>query len=92
MISKKPVRNAKLAKDYKEHFRKNHEGKIFCEICGQWGNEEYLLEVHHNGMAIANYVENNRFYSTFDDVIIACVICHKRIHNIGYDKTVEMAK
>lgn len=80
--TKKPIRNSSLVKDYKEYLRKKQNGKIYCEICGQWEQVEEMLEVHHK-VKITDYEKQNKEYSTFDDVILLCPNCHKLIHIFG---------
>lgn len=88
-VSNSPIRNRQLANDYKEHCRKlNGNGKIWCEICHKWENIEGMLEVHHK-MEISTYEDNDKQYSTFDDVILLCPNCHKLIHLL---KDVEKVK
>lgn len=78
--TKKPIRNSKLAKDYKDYFRVKN-GKIYCEICGQWEDFDGMLDVHHK-VRITDYEEQNKEYSTFDDVMMLCPNCHRLIHEL----------
>lgn len=88
-VSKSTVRNKNLAKDYKQYFKSNNKGCMYCEICGEWHNFEEMLEVHHI-LEISKYQENNKEYSTFEDVILLCPNCHKLIHLLGgIDKVKE---
>lgn len=89
IVSNKPIRNKDLPKDYKEYFRTKHNGKIYCECCGEWEDIEQMLQVHHI-LEVAKYQENNKEYTTFDDVILLCCNCHKLCHILGgLDKVKE---
>lgn len=89
VVSNKAIRNKNLAKDYKEYFKSNHEGKCYCEICREWEDMPEILEVHHI-LEVSKYQENNKEYSTFDDVIMLCPNCHKIVHLKGsIDKAKE---
>ena len=80
ITSKKPVRNKNLRKDYLNYLEEKYDGKVFCEICGQWEEiGEEMLQVHHL-IEINGYKEKNKEYSTFDDVIAICPNCHRLIH------------
>lgn len=88
-VSNKATRNKDLAKDYKEYFKTKHEGKCYCEICREWEDMPEILEVHHI-LEVSKYQENNKEYSTFDDVIMLCPNCHKIVHLKGsIDKAKE---
>ena len=80
VISKKTVRNNQLRDDYIEYLKNKQNGKIWCEICGQWEEiGEDMLQVHHL-IEINGYEKENKEYSTFDDVIAICPNCHRLIH------------
>ena len=76
-VSNKPVRNAKLRKDYLNHLQKVN--KLKCEICGEYENDREMLDVHHL-FEISNYKEINKTHSTFNDVIALCPCCHRKVH------------
>ena len=82
IISNSPVRNKDLPKDYKEYFKSKHEGKLYCECCNQWHDIPEILEVHHI-FELSKYKDNEKDYSTFNDVILLCANCHKLIHLKG---------
>ena len=83
VISKKTVRNNQLRDDYIEYLKNKQNGKIWCEICGQWEEiGEEMLQVHHL-IEINGYEKENKEYSTFDDVIAICPNCHRLIHIFG---------
>ncbi len=82
ITSNKAVRDKNLPKEYKEYFKSKHNGKIFCEICGEWHDLETMLQVHHI-LDISKYQENNKEYTTFEDVILLCCNCHKLTHLLG---------
>lgn len=88
IISNKVVRNKKLPNDYKDYFKANNNGKMFCEICGEWSDLEQMLQVHHI-LEISRYEKENRSYTTFEDVILLCCNCHKLTHLLG---SIEEAK
>lgn len=89
VVSNKAVRNKDLPKDYKEYFKSKHQGKCYCEICGQWEDVEEMLQVHHI-LEISKYQENNKDYTTFDNVVMLCCNCHKLTHILGdLDKVKE---
>ena len=90
MIVTKVKRDSKLAKDYKENFAQDHNGKIYCEICKKWEDVPKILEVHHK-LEISKYEENNKIYTTFDDVILLCPACHKLLHIYGDEREVKNA-
>ena len=76
-VSSKPVRKAKLRKDYLNHLQKVN--KLKCEICGEYENDREMLDVHHI-LEISNYKKINKTHSTFNDVIALCPCCHRKIH------------
>ena len=76
-VSNKPVRKAKLRKDYLNHLQKVN--KLKCEICGEYENDREMLDIHHI-LEISNYAEMKKTYSTFNDVIALCPCCHRKIH------------
>ena len=76
-VSNKPVRKAKLRKDYLNHLQKVN--KLKCEICGEYENDREMLDVHHI-LEISNYKKINKTHSTFNDVIALCPCCHRKIH------------
>ena len=79
-VSNKTIRNSQLARDYKNYFKEQHEGKIFCEVCGQWEEiGEQMLDVHHK-IKVSDYEKENKEYSTFEDVILLCPSCHRLVH------------
>ena len=92
VISRKPIRNKSLAKDYKEYFASKHEGKIYCEICGKWHDIPKVLEVHHL-VEISKYEKSEKEYTTFEDVILLCPTCHKIFHlKNNIEKVKEVVK
>ena len=92
-VSKKTIRNSQLVKDYKNYFKEQHGGKIFCEACGQWEEVgDLILEVHHK-IKVSDYEKEGKEYSTFEDTILLCPTCHSLFHRFGdLDNVKEITK
>ena len=76
--SMKVVRNSQLAKDYKEYSKEQHNGKCVCEIC-ELEHDERMVDVHHK-IQVSDYEKERKEYSTFEDVILLCPLCHRATH------------
>lgn len=57
---------------------RNYKNK--CAMCGL--EEECCLQVHH--------IDENRYNSSLDNLIILCANCHSRVHRGGYKITEEI--
>lgn len=57
---------------------RNYKNK--CAMCGL--EEECCLQVHH--------IDENRYNSSLDNLIILCANCHSRVHKGGYKITEEI--
>lgn len=91
IVTKKTVRNKELRKDYLEYLKRKQKGKIYCEICKKWENEEEMLDVHHK-IEISKYEENEKEYTTFKDVIAICPSCHRYAHLHGIEEAKKKCK
>lgn len=73
-------RNAKLIKEAKQRFKNEHEGKLFCEVCGfnflEYYGIEYI-EAHHL-VPISEIPEG--YKTKLDDIAIVCANCHRILH------------
>ena len=66
-----------------EQFKKDNKGKVYCEVCKE--NDEIVLDVHHENMAVCNMEEGH--LTKLSDLRILCSNCHRKVH--GYKITVE---
>lgn len=74
-------RNSKLVRDAKEKFRKEHDGQIYCEICGANLENVYgvdCTEVHHEN-AVSQMKPGET--TSLDSIKILCPNCHRVIHS-----------
>lgn len=76
-------RNPKVRKMKIEQFKKDNNGKVYCEVCKE--NDEIVLDVHHENMAVCNMEEGH--LTKLSDLRILCSNCHRKVH--GYKITVE---
>lgn len=66
-----------------KNFKKQHEGKIYCEICGFDFSKKYgdigkdFIEAHHT-KPISQMKENER--TKIEDIALLCSNCHSMIH------------
>ena len=76
-------RNPMLVQAAKNKFKQEHDGKLFCEICGfdffsMYGSigEDYI-EVHHI-KPVSKMKEGEK--TKIEDVAVICSNCHRMIH------------
>lgn len=77
---KRKERNRKLVEDAKNKFKSEHEGQVFCEICGFNFMDIYgvdYIELHHL-KAIKDMEEDEA--TRLDDICLVCPNCHRVIH------------
>ena len=88
-------RNPKLVYTAKEKFKREHSGRLFCEICGfdffstYGGIGEDYIEVHHK-KPVSKMKEGEK--TKIEDVAIVCSNCHRMIHRKKPWLTVEQVK
>lgn len=76
-------RNQALIKTTKQKFKHQHNGKLFCEICGFNFIETYgelgkdYIEAHHI-KPISEMQDNEK--TNIDDIVMLCSNCHSMIH------------
>lgn len=76
-------RNSKIVKLAKEHFKRRHNGRLFCEICGfdfsmfygEIGSD--FIEAHHK-KPIASMQPGDE--TRIDDFVMVCSNCHSMLH------------
>lgn len=88
-------RNPMLVQSAKQKFKQEHNGRLFCEICGfdfflTYGNigEDYI-EVHHK-KPVSKMKEGDK--TKIQDVAVVCSNCHKMIHRKKPWLTIEQLK
>ncbi|MGE7727833.1 HNH endonuclease [Bacillus cereus] len=76
-------RNSKVIRLAKERFKQQHDGKLFCEICGFDFHKVYgelgkdYIEGHHT-IPVSQLKEGEK--TRLEDIIMVCSNCHKMIH------------
>lgn len=76
-------RNHFLIKKAKDKFKQEHEGRIFCEVCGfdffsKYGKiGENFIEAHHT-KAVSEMKENEK--TRIEDIAMVCSNCHSMLH------------
>lgn len=76
-------RNASLVAIAKDIFKNNHNGRLFCEICGFDFSKQYgqrgkdFIEVHHK-KAIS--YRNKNEATKVEDLVMLCSNCHSIVH------------
>ncbi|MBQ8595377.1 MAG: HNH endonuclease [Oscillospiraceae bacterium] len=76
-------RNPHLIKKAKEKFKMEHDGKLFCEVCGfdfkeKYGNlGEDFIEAHHT-KPISEMVDGEK--TNINDIVMVCSNCHSMLH------------
>lgn len=76
-------RNSKVIREAKERFKRNHHGKVHCEVCdfdysskyGELG--EGYIEGHHI-IPVSELDENST--TKVEDIILVCADCHRMLH------------
>lgn len=88
-------RNPMLVREAKQKFKREHGGKLYCEICGfdfsvVYGDigEDYI-EIHHI-KPISKMKEGER--TNLNDVAVICSNCHRIIHRKKPWLTIEQVK
>lgn len=76
-------RNQELIKNAKQKFKRKHNGKLFCEVCGFNFSEKYgelgenFIEAHHI-KPISEMKDGEK--TNIDDIVMLCSNCHSMIH------------
>lgn len=76
-------RNQKLREKAKQHFKNEHNGKLYCEICGFDFSKHYgklgenFIEVHHT-KPVSKMKPGER--TKISDLVMVCSNCHSMIH------------
>ncbi|RWS40118.1 restriction endonuclease [Bacillus mycoides] len=76
-------RNSKVIRLAKERFKQQHDGKLFCEICGFDFHKVYgelgkdYIEGHHT-IPISQLKEGEK--TKIEDIIMVCSNCHRMLH------------
>lgn len=82
-LTKAKKRNPKARKRKIEQFKKDNDGKVFCEVCKE--DDEVVLDVHHDNVEVCDMEEGH--LTKLSDLRVLCANCHRRVH--GYKITVE---
>ncbi|HHG8515366.1 TPA: HNH endonuclease [Legionella pneumophila] len=88
-------RNPQLIKEAKKLFRKNSEGKLFCEICGFCFEEVYgsigenFIEAHHK---IPVSEMKTGHITSVSDFMMLCSNCHRMAHRENGMETLQNIK
>nr|WP_257145970.1 HNH endonuclease [Bacillus thuringiensis] len=67
----------------KEHFKQQHGGKLFCEICGFDFHKTYgelgkdFIKGHHI-IPVSQLKEGEK--TRLEDIIMVCSNCHRMLH------------
>jgi len=76
-------RNNQVINKAKERFKRNSEGRLFCEVCGfdffeVYGERgEAFIEGHHNKF-VSEMAEGEK--TKIEDISMLCSNCHRMIH------------
>lgn len=76
-------RNSKARKMKIDQFKKDNNGKVFCEVCNE--NDVVVLDVHHDLVQVANMEEGHK--TKLSELRVLCSNCHRKVH--GYKITVD---
>jgi hypothetical protein len=78
-------RSASLREAKKAEFRRKHDGRLFCERCGQDPVETYktadaevCIEVHHARVQVSEMQHGHR--TRLEDLQCLCANCHRLAH------------
>jgi hypothetical protein len=78
-------RAAGLPEAKKVQFRRNHDGRLFCERCGEDPVEKYgtlyavaCIEVHHAKVQVSKM--RDRHTTRLEDLQCLCANCHRLVH------------
>ena len=77
---KQRQRNRRLVASAKSRFRNQHDGRLFCEVCGFDFQAVYgvdYIEAHHTEPIAALDAETE---NTVEDVVMLCANCHRVAH------------
>lgn len=88
-------RNRELIATAKTNFKRNHNGKLYCEICGfdfantygEIGND--FIEAHHT-KPVSKMQEGEK--TKVEDIAMVCSNCHSMIHRRKPWLTLEQLK
>ena len=76
-------RDPQVIKEAKKEFKKGHNGKLFCEVCGFNFEDVYgthgkdYIEGHHS-FPVSEMGETHK--TNPDDIIMVCSNCHRMLH------------
>lgn len=79
-------RNARLVKEAKRIFQKEHDGQLFCEACGFNFFEVYgdigkeYIEAHHLMKPVSSMKDGD--VTKIEDLAMLCANCHRMVHRI----------
>jgi predicted HNH restriction endonuclease len=82
-------RSRKLVNDAKAQFRAEHDGRLFCEVCGFDFDNAYgidYIEAHHTEPIASLETETE---NTVESVVMLCANCHRAAHSRTPPYTVE---
>lgn len=79
-------RNSKARQMKIEQFKKDNDGKVFCEVCNE--SDVMVLDVHHNSIQVCDMEEVQK--TKLSDLRILCANCHRKVH--GYKISVDELK
>lgn len=85
-LTKAKKRNQKARKIKIEQFKKDNDGKVFCEVCQE--NDIVVLDVHHDNVEVCDMEEGH--LTKLSDLRVLCSNCHRKVH--GYKISVEGLK
>jgi 5-methylcytosine-specific restriction protein A len=78
-------RSASLREAKKAEFRRKHDGRLFCERCGEDPVETYktedaeaCIEVHHERVQVSEMQDGHR--TRLEDLQCLCANCHRLAH------------
>lgn len=87
-------RNSKVIKEAKEQFKRNNNGRLFCEVCGFdfkmiYGNRgEDFIEGHHI-KPVSELCEGDK--TKVEDIALLCSNCHRMIHRKPFKSVKELS-
>lgn len=76
-------RNQKVIKLSKENFKRNHNGKLYCEVCGFNFYDKYgtigqdFIEGHHV-IPVSEMKDGDE--TKVEDIVLVCSNCHRMLH------------
>lgn len=85
-FTKAKKRNPKARKIKIEQFKKDNDGKVFCEVCEE--NDIVVLDIHHDNVEVHDMEDGH--LTKLSDLRVLCSNCHRRVH--GYEVSVEELK